>query len=728
MSTHSSEPNPSQPTSSLQAMLARLRGMMQTLKSNDPPPTKLPEIPPELLPTWDVPKFAELEAPPVGVIAPEQPAPAPDPGIPMTSPIEAAALAQDIVETLTLESPPPLPPISGVRCPACLTMNPKGNTYCDVCGWIFPPEGPPALPDAEERVRGRYQLIKGIGERGACQLFQAVDQVGDEATAAAVLILREPLASVGSETLPSTEPPLEAQLVDDGAAVSPESAAAPSAPLPLRWPSSAWYLDRIELSKLGSWPRYLEQFNEGGFSYLVLESPFGQTLWDAWDNPAATDSHRFGWLISIAETMQELHERGAMLEALRPENVVIAADGRVRISELTQLLPCPLPEHAPLRAGLYSAPELILASESADARSDLYAFGAMLYALHLGRELAETDFELQGVPKPILQRFADCHPLFGRLVSKTFCRDVNLRFPTAEASEEDQTGFTELLRVLRSCQKSLDRVRLEVGAWSSTGMVRSGNEDAFAVLQACQCYEDGFEDHVLLLAADGMGGSDAGEVAARMTIQSLLKKVSTQKPWSCLGGQVSGDNDEGESGRYLDTATVRFSLLALISEVNREVFAAARDGIGRKGMGCTLEFVYLGGDAFVVGHVGDSRTYHFHRGQLRQVTADQTWVQRMVTLGAMTELEARDHPRRSELQQAIGGQADVVPAVYEGRLVAGDAILVCSDGVTSHLSPDMLQEILQRATSAEACARQIINWTNLYGGSDNSTALVVRAR
>jgi protein phosphatase len=55
-------------------------------------------------------------------------------------------------------------------------------------------------------------------------------------------------------------------------------------------------------------------------------------------------------------------------------------------------------------------------------------------------------------------------------------------------------------------------------------------------------------------------------------------------------------------------------------------------------------------------------------------------------------------------------------------------ILVCSDGVTTHLAPEMIQEVLQRNTSAEACARQIINWTNLYGGTDNSTALVVRAK
>ena len=612
-------------------------------------------------------------------------------------------------------------------CSACGWLNPAGQTYCEACGWIFQAEGPRATAGGELRIRDRFELIKPIGERGACQLFHAIDQTAADTTAVAVLIMRAPKSQSPAEPVLEATAPIDAVLAEVETSSVAERPSTPLVPSSA-WPSLAWFLDNVELTKHGTWPQYLEQFEEEEFVYLVLEEPAGLSLWDAWDDPEATEAIRFGWLIQIAETMQELHGRGAVLEALRPENVLIAPDGRVRISDLTQLLPCPLPEHAPLRAGLYSAPELILASEKADARSDLYTFGAMLYALHLGRELTETDFEMQGVPKPILQRFADCHPLFGRLISKTFCRDVNLRFPTFEASAADPTGFAELLTLLRSCQASLDRVRLEVSAWSSTGMVRTGNEDAFAVLQACQCYEDHFEDHVLLLAADGMGGSDAGEVAARMTIQSLLEKVSHHKLWDVFGGRMPPDSEREDPAHLLDSATVRLALLAMISEVNRQVFAAARDGIGRRGMGCTLEFVYVGGAAFTVGHVGDSRTYHFHRGKLRQVTEDQTWVQRMVAIGAMTPQEAQEHPRRSELQQAIGGQPEVQPMVYEGRLVPGDAILVCSDGVTGHLSVEMLQEILQRNTSAEACARQIINWTNLYGGSDNSTALVVRAR
>ena len=721
MSTHGSEHNPAQPPNSLQSMLARLRGMMQTLKSIDPPLGKAEESRSELLPTWDVAKVVEV-APSLETAAPPETSQGDAGGSPPSgeAPCAPAPSSPDEIQ--------PPAEVGGILCTACGSVNPAGQSYCEACGWIFPPDGTRATTGEEKRIRDRFELIKLIGERGACQLFHAIDQAGADTTAVAVLIMRAPVSQSPVEPIIAATVPIEAVLADAETPATRERISVPLVPPSSNWPSLPWYLDRVELTKHGTWPRYLEQFEEDGYVYLVMEEPAGLSLWDAWDDPQATEAIRFGWLIQIAETMQELHSRGAMLETLRPENVLIARDGRVRISDLTQLLPCPLPEHAQLRAGLYSAPELILASEKADARADLYTFGAMLFALHLGRELTETDFELQGVPKPILQRFADCHPVFGRLISKTFCRDVNLRFPTFEASAEDHTGFAELLTLLRRCQATLDRVRLEVSAWSTTGMVRTGNEDAFAVLQACQCYDDQFADHVLLLAADGMGGSDAGEVAARMTIQSLLEKVSRHKLWNVFGGRAPTDSEKGEATHFLDSATVRLSLLAMISEVNREVFAAAREGSGRRGMGCTLEFVYVGGDAFAVGHVGDSRTYHFHRGQLRQVTEDQTWVQRMVAIGAMTPQEALDHPRRSELQQAIGGQPEVQPMVYEGRLVPGDALLVCSDGVTGHLSEEMLQEIMQRNTSAEACARQIINWANLHGGSDNSTALVVRAR
>jgi protein phosphatase len=110
------------------------------------------------------------------------------------------------------------------------------------------------------------------------------------------------------------------------------------------------------------------------------------------------------------------------------------------------------------------------------------------------------------------------------------------------------------------------------------------------------------------------------------------------------------------------------------------------------------------------------------------LTRDQTFVNRMVELGALTPEEAEDHPRKNELQQAIGGQPDVVPGLYHGKLQRGDWIVVCSDGLSNHIPPEDLQRMLLReATSAEEAARRLLNLVNLRGATDNATVVIVRA-
>src|SRR4029079_17919112 len=132
-----------------------------------------------------------------------------------------------------------------------------------------------------------------------------------------------------------------------------------------------------------------------------------------------------------------------------------------------------------------------------------------------------------------------------------------------------------------------------------------------------------------------------------------------------------------------DTETIKKLLKDALKDANKQIFTASRTGVGRRGMGCTAEVIYLDGRRIIVGHVGDSRTYHLHEGRLIQLTRDQTLVNRLVELGTLSAEEAETPPRRNELQQAIGGQPDVEPGLYHGRLVPGDWVVVCSDGLTN---------------------------------------------
>src|SRR5262249_9014517 len=424
------------------------------------------------------------------------------------------------------------------------------------------------------------------------------------------------------------------------------------------------------------------------------------------------------------ETLHALHQAGAVCESLRPDIITVTPEGRAVLADLGELLPLPVPPGTPVRASLYTAPELVLTPEQADARADLYGFGAMLYALeYLHHGLEEKDFERQVSPKLITDRYPDVHPGVFRLVSKTFNRDLNTRFPTDEAVREDKTGFTELIRTLEVCRRTFDSVRLDIAAWTTTGMVRTGNEDAFSFLHGMESRQDELTEYAMLLLCDGMGGYEAGEGAAALCLASMRKFLLQQPIFSALtGGEAPGPGVFTVEG-------CKQTLQAALKHANREVYTAARTpGKGKRGMGCTAECVYVDNRHVVVGHVGDSRTYHLHQGRLVQLTRDQTLVHRLVELGQLTPEEAEDHPRKNELQQAIGGQPDVEPGLYHGPLKRGDWVLVCSDGLTNHIpAADLTMMLTREAMSAEDAARRLMNLVNLRGASDNATIVVVRA-
>ena len=131
-----------------------------------------------------------------------------------------------------------------------------------------------------------------------------------------------------------------------------------TAVLPQRpsWPGVAWERHLLDTLEHPGLPLVMDSFTEDGFDYLIEEVPAGRTLWDAWDAPEATNADRFTWLAQVAEIMQTLHRMGAMLEGMRPDVVVVSDQGTPRLSDLSDLLPLPLPPDPPLRGRLYSAP------------------------------------------------------------------------------------------------------------------------------------------------------------------------------------------------------------------------------------------------------------------------------------------------------------------------------------------------------------------------------------
>jgi serine/threonine protein phosphatase PrpC len=745
------QPDPTPPKAG--GLWARLFGAAKP-ESNDQPASS-PKAEADDAPLWTPSPLSDPDLLPVA--DPPDEAGWIDP-VPVASAVTAAPADLELEpdpEAVQVETAPPPVDTPLDPCPACGTVPKFGQTYCDDCGWMFSngpvrvaaaataPRAaaatlhdaavlsPPAIAAAPAsispkgngmRIRERYEVVAQLAERGGVTRFSGLDHSANPARPIvivqatlpeipeAVLPLddTQPLAD-GEEIVPTFEDPLPVAQIDTTAS--------------LPWPGVAWEHMLLTTADHPGLPKVIETFIEGDTEYLILEVPEGQGLWDAWDDPTADAGVRYGWLKQLAETLKALHAGGAICESLRPDIVTITPEGQAVLADLADLLPIPMPPGAAVRATLYTAPEVVLSPESADARADLYGFGALLYALeYLHHGLEEKDFEGPFIPKQITDRYPDVHPGFFRLICKTFCRELPGRFPTDEAVKEDKTGFAELIRTLEVCRRTFDSVRFDIAAWTTTGIIRTGNEDAFSFLHGMESRQDELTEYAMLLLCDGMGGYEAGEVAAAMALQAMRKYLLAQPIFSALAGA-----DAPPPGTFTLDGCKR-NLQAALKHANREVYTAARaPGKGRRGMGCTAECVYVDNRHVVVGHVGDSRTYHLSQGRMIQLTRDQTFVNRMVELGQLTEEEAEDHPRKNELQQAIGGQPDVEPGLYHGLLKRGDWVLVCSDGLTNHVSAKDLTTMLAReAMSAEDAARRLMNLVNLRGATDNATIVVIR--
>jgi serine/threonine protein phosphatase PrpC len=711
-----------------------LKGLFQSPRAPDPP--RGPDPPPsadEVLPTWDTPPAAiPVEVPaeeagefPLATPVPVDEEPAPERIEPESAPVEEVA-----PETPTT-----------ITCPACTAVCPLTVDYCSDCGYYFSqtdriavlsggtpvaataPATEPEIPT--RRLNDRYELRELISDRLGVQRFKAIDHAEG---GRAVAILRQALPAIVQfeeeipEATPFQEPGEELMpVLDDVSFGDPVPGAFPLTeilPGQANWPNIAWERKLLHTVASPSLPSELDHFADEEYEYLVEEVPTGQLLWDVWDDPDSGADRKFGYLADLAELMHRLHQCQAMVVGLRPDIVVLDNDV--------------------VRGTLYSAPELLNGQGIADARAALYSFGAMMYALNEHRELNERiDFDNPGDPKPFIPRYPDCHPALGRLMMKTFRKQVEARFPTDEAGKEDPTGFVELIRTLHVLKRTYDNVRLEIASWTSTGIVRTGNEDAFALMHSTESRQDDLGEAALIILCDGMGGYEAGEVAAALTIQSLRQNLSKMRPFSAATGEspfpadplAHVSREEGHAAPPIDIDEVKKHIRNALREANKLVFQTSRaPGSKRRGMGCTAEVVYLDGRNVVVGHVGDSRTYHLQEGRLVQLTRDQTLVNRLVELGTLSAEEAETHPRRNELQQAIGGQPDVEPGMYHGKLGPGDWVVVCSDGLTNHVSAKDLQQMLgSEAWSAETAARRLVNLTLIEGATDNVTVVAVRA-
>ncbi len=236
-----------------------------------------------------------------------------------------------------------------------------------------------------------------------------------------------------------------------------------------------------------------------------------------------------------------------------------------------------------------------------------------------------------------------------------------------------------------------------VGAGQSEeGRVRQVNQDSFYVGRVPGM---GY----LAIVADGMGGHRAGEIASRKAVEVLRREL--------------------ERTRLLPPV----ALAKAAQTANFEVYDYAAEHPEVRGMGTTLTAVYLDDQVGLIGHVGDSRAYLIRAGEIRQLTADHSWVADRVRQGLLTADEARHHRWRNVITNALGATASFRLDVLHFDVRAGDRILLLSDGVSMLLSETMLRQIVTDS-EPEVAARRLIAESNDRGAPDNVTAVVVEIR
>jgi serine/threonine protein phosphatase PrpC len=249
---------------------------------------------------------------------------------------------------------------------------------------------------------------------------------------------------------------------------------------------------------------------------------------------------------------------------------------------------------------------------------------------------------------------------------------------------------------------------LYASAVSDVGRVRKTNEDAFIADL----------DVSLFCVADGMGGHEAGEVAAALAVEAITAFIRRSAADTDFSWPYGIDRSLSYDANRLRTA---------VHLANRRIFRTAESNDDYNGMGTTIVGALVNGSRMAVAHVGDSRLYVIRKGRIRQITADDSWA--ATILAQDPRLNPSDlvtHPMRNVLTNVLGARDQVDVHVSEHDLEPGDVVLLCSDGLHGVLDDTTLAQIATNQHDIKVATRLMVD-SALDGGSrDNVTALLLR--
>lgn len=239
---------------------------------------------------------------------------------------------------------------------------------------------------------------------------------------------------------------------------------------------------------------------------------------------------------------------------------------------------------------------------------------------------------------------------------------------------------------------------MKIAALTDIGSCRQENQDNYCAQQLTNGTAWG-------IVCDGMGGANGGRIASHIATDSMLRYFQKQ-----LHTMTAGEEKP--------------FIMHGFDITNRAVYEKATSDPEMLGMGTTGVCVYVAKGMAHVVHAGDSRAYLFHGGVIRQLTRDHSMVQQLVDSGQITREQAAQHPQKNLITRALGVASSIVPEYSRCEVVAGDILLLCTDGLTNMI-PDTEISLLLQETPFFDAPSVLVDRALQGGGQDNITVMLM---
>lgn len=268
-------------------------------------------------------------------------------------------------------------------------------------------------------------------------------------------------------------------------------------------------------------------------------------------------------------------------------------------------------------------------------------------------------------------------------------------------------------------QPDHSEILVHVFGRTDVGRTREHNEDAFVVADLSAddaSLQPSVRQHrvgpkgSLFMVADGMGGAAAGEIASQMATEIVLKEFRDH--WRPL--------------EQASTEAFARVLKRAVQSANQQIHGYASSHQEFRGMGTTATIAGLLADTLYLAQIGDSRGYLVREGVAKQITKDQSLMQKLIEAGELTEEEAAQSERRNIILQALGPEAVIKVDLTFQRLRRGDTLVLCSDGLSGQVSKDTIAEVIAQERDLVQACKRLIELANQAGGPDNITVVVAR--